>query len=158
MKRILFVCTGNLCRSPMAEYLLQSILEKHGVDDILIESSGTIATEGNHASYRSVKQLWNAEKIDMRPHRARRLTKAHIKEADMIIGMEQYHIDTILSMAPNAKDKTELIGEYMDNEDEMELPDPYGGPEEYFVEVYKLLVKALNNLASKLQAVEGKKS
>ena len=142
----------------MAEYLLQSILEKRKISDVLVESVGTVATEGNNASLRAVRQVWTAERIDMRPHKARRLKKNHIDTADIVIGMEQNHIDAITKLAPDARDKTELIGEYLGLGNGMELPDPYGGPEEYFAEVYELLKGALNTLADKLENGEEEQS
>jgi len=149
VRKVLFVCTGNLARSVMAEYLLQWRLQQIGVNDTHVESAGTIAWDGSPAADEAVRQMAKLG-VDISAHRARRLTKEMIDEADLVVVMERYHRDEALSLAPEAKDKVVMLGEFLPGAEPVEIPDPYGGPPSQFALSLKLLRRGTEEIAKKL--------
>jgi protein-tyrosine-phosphatase len=87
MKTIIFVCTGNICRSPMAEAFLKRILAREGLaTDYVVRSAGVWAANGRPASAYAI-QVMTRRRIDISGHRAHSLTRADVEEADLILAM-----------------------------------------------------------------------
>ena len=126
MKTILFVCTGNVCRSPMAEGIFRQVMK--GRRDIQVMSAGIGAMEGQPPSpyaVEAVKQLG----IDISKQRSRMLTAELVNQADYIFGMTHSHVDTVFLLYPKASEKTFLLREFDDTLDvfEKDISDPIGG-------------------------------
>src|SRR5262245_4123295 len=105
MKTVLFVCTGNVCRSPMAEGIFRKTVEKRG--NYRVVSAGLGAMEGQPPSpyaVQAVKELG----IDISMQRSRMLTADLVEEADYIFGMTHNHVDTVVVLHPAAAEKTFL--------------------------------------------------
>lgn len=123
--RLLVVCTGNICRSPMVMALLREQIRAAGLtDQIEVESAGTAGLEGAAASRYAVEVV--AERgLDLSTHVAQGLTSQAIRQADLILVMEEAHRQRIFHRAPDHLYKVvlfhELVGEHTD------LADPYGG-------------------------------
>ncbi|MCX7785588.1 MAG: low molecular weight protein arginine phosphatase [candidate division WOR-3 bacterium] len=146
---ILFVCTGNSCRSPMAKGIFDKLLEKSRAIkkseiNILTLSAGTNATKGNVPS-EFAQQAVKKYGVDIRHHLSYPLTKERIDLADLILVMENKHKDRVLELVPLAKNRTFLITEYV-GEESKEIPDPFGGPLEKFQEVADLLYELLQKV------------
>ena len=125
MKTILFVCTGNICRSPMAEALFRSL--NHGQSEYQTASAGTGALEGQPPSPLAVRALAELG-IDISSQRSRSLTAELVQQADYILGMTQGHVDTILLLYPQAAERTILLREFDEtlSRSEKDIPDPIG--------------------------------
>lgn len=88
--RLLCVCTGNICRSPMLEYLLRRELPKYGLEDVEVSSAGTGTVDGEPASTHAITAM-NEIGIDIADHRSRRVTAAMAQEADVIVALTVQH-------------------------------------------------------------------
>ena len=126
MKTVLFVCTGNICRSPMAEGLFRHVTR--GRNEFRVMSAGVGAVEGLPPSEHAVRALRELG-IDISKQRSRMLTPEIVDEADYIFGMTHSHVDTILILYPQAAEKTFLLREFDETLDayENDICDPIGG-------------------------------
>lgn len=138
-KKILFVCTGNTCRSAMAAAIFNDIAVKKNID-VMIDSAGIMAADGEPASENAVKVLSEAG-IDLSYHRSKMLSAELIDMADVILTMTNTHKNAILPYAP---DKVFTLKEYVGEKGD--VADPYGGDES----VYRLTAVELNELLIKL--------
>ena len=126
MKTVLFICTGNVCRSPMAEGIFRHAVQGRGNYQVL--SAGLGAMEGQPPSpyaVQAVKELG----IDISGQRSRMLTPDLVQQADFIFGMTHSHIDTVMLLYPQAAEKTFLLREFDETLDwfEKDISDPIGG-------------------------------
>ncbi|VAX15260.1 Low molecular weight protein tyrosine phosphatase [hydrothermal vent metagenome] len=149
MRKILVVCTGNLCRSPMGESLLQKALADRGEDNILVESAGVIARDGYPPAQMAVQEM-KAHGLDISAHRTSPLTKEAINEAEMVLVMERAHLYAALSLAPEASEKVLLMGDFAQDLETDEIDDPYGGNPDGFKETFAIIKQAAENLAAQI--------
>lgn len=138
-KKILFVCTGNTCRSAMAAAIFNDIAVKENLD-VLIDSAGIAADSGENASENAVKAMAEAG-IDLSYHRSKRLTPELIEMADIILTMTVSHKDFLLRYAYG---KVFTLKEYVGEEGD--VLDPYRGD----IEVYRATANELTGLLKKL--------
>jgi len=131
--RILIVCVGNICRSPMAEILLRKHLG--GGDDVVVESAGLAALVGN-----PIDPLAQAVLADNgltgEGHVARQVTAKMIGEADLVLAMQQRHLSALHAISPQSRGKAFLMGRWNGN---CEVPDPYGKTRPVFEESFQLI-------------------
>ena len=135
IKRIILVCSGNVCRSPMAEGILKSELKKRGWDGIGVSSAGISALEGMPPVEQAVT-VCRDEDMDISGHRSRPLKKDMIKRADLILVMEKHQREHILNWVPKAKDKVFLLGGFARGREEMmEIYNPDGPSSIAYIEL-----------------------
>lgn len=142
--KILMVCLGNICRSPLAEGILKSKLP----NSYTVESAGTINMhEGKSPDHRSIKTGKN-NNVDISKQKSRHFTATDFEVFDRIYCMDRNNVKDVLSLAANDqhRKKVSLI---LDNE---EVPDPYWGAEKDFDHVFQLLDKACDKLAAELKS------
>lgn len=140
---ILFVCTGNTCRSPMAAYIMDKVAVENDLD-ILIESAGIFAEPGKKASENAIKALSDMG-IDLSDHRTQPLNEDLIKKSDIILTMTEGQKKLI---EPYAKDKVHTLLEYAGSEGD--ISDPYGGDIEEYKETAQEIYDAIVDIAEKL--------
>lgn len=119
---ILFVCTGNTCRSPLAAAVARELL--HGeTPAIAVESAGTAASPGAHATDHAV-QVAREAGLDLTAHRARPLTRALLQQASLVLVMGEGHRQQVRDLQPGTP--VYLLADYAEGSPE-EVPDPFGG-------------------------------
>ncbi|MEO6788765.1 MAG: ribose 5-phosphate isomerase B, partial [Chthoniobacteraceae bacterium] len=143
-KRILFVCTGNICRSPMAEGLMRHAAQRRG--DISVASAGVATGHGQPASEYGIAALreWN---IDIANIRSQPLSDELVAWATHIFAMTRSHLDAILTFFPEAESKVWLACEFSpDLADSPEVPDPIGQGLHAYLETREILQQAIPDI------------
>jgi protein-tyrosine phosphatase len=146
--KILMVCLGNICRSPLAEGIMRSKLS----DNFIVDSAGTGGWHtGELPDKRSISTAKNRG-IDITNQRARQFKKSDFNTFDYIFVMDNSNYKDVLALAPNeeAKSKVKLIlNETFPNEN-VDVPDPYYGGQDGFENVFDMLNQACEEIARKL--------
>ena len=133
--KILFVCTGNTCRSPTAEGILKKMLEQNRIDNVKVSSAGTHGLQNAPASIFAI-EVARVRNVDLSEHRSRELNRKMIEQADLILAMSQEHLDFINRIDKKAGDKAYLLKAFpqlnlASNEDQNQvvlfIKDPIGG-------------------------------
>jgi glycine hydroxymethyltransferase len=109
---VLVVCTGNICRSPMAEGLLTAVLNEHGISDVQVVSCGVVGWEGSAPMPEAVDALLE-NGIDISGHVARRLDPSMIRSADLVLAMAGEHRESVVRHAPEARGRTFTMKEFV---------------------------------------------
>ena len=149
MKKVLMVCLGNICRSPLAEGILKS---KINTSKIFVDSAGTAAYHvDNLADERSI-EVAKKYGIDITNQKARKFTVKDFDAFDVIYAMDESNYQNILMLARNSDDeeKVQLILNVIDVDKNASVPDPYYGGNQGFENVYKMLDEACEVIANKL--------
>lgn len=121
---IVFICSANICRSPMAEYLLRAALPPRC--GWRVESAGMMAIDGLPASSQAVAVLGELD-IDLRAHCSGRVTAALLRRAALLVPVTRAHRDLLLSLHPPVASRTRLLRSFDPAADSPDLEDPIGG-------------------------------
>ncbi|KXJ42454.1 low molecular weight protein-tyrosine-phosphatase [Marinobacter sp. Hex_13] len=136
--KILVVCVGNICRSPTAEVLLKHRLQENG-KEIAVDSAGLGALVGKDIEP-TARQVLVENGIEPNRHSAKQINIDMIAQADLVLAMEQAHLQHLNEIAPQARGKTFLLGKWLDNK---EIPDPYRQQKPAFDHAYTLIDQSI---------------
>lgn len=152
--RVLFVCTGNICRSPTADAFLRHKVGEAGLSEkIEVDSAGTHGYHvGEGPDHRSVDVL-KSRGVDMSYLRARKFRASDFDEFDLILAMDDGHYSAMLSMKPKTcRAALEMFMDYADIDGVENVPDPYYGGHKDFVYALDLIEKGTEGLLKTIMA------
>lgn len=129
--KILFVCTGNTCRSVIAEYIFNKLIKDEKLDDKIEAISCGTAAQPHYRIPDIVLSLFKKENINFNHHTPTKINRKLLEEADYVFTMEKAQKDYILNYYPEYKEKISLLLEFIDKEGE--IYDPIGLPEEEYI-------------------------
>ena len=142
--KIMFICTGNICRSAMAEWLLKQKLKDKKIENIEVYSSGIYAQDGELSTWEARRVMMDEYSIDMSKHRATNIVNSKIKEMDLILCATSRHKRDVLRIYSELEGKVLTMKEYVgyDREyhDKIDIKDPWG----YDIETYRSCVAEID--------------
>lgn len=155
-KRIIFICSGNTCRSPMAEGILRSKIDEYALDDIYeAVSAGLCVVEESGANEKSIT-VCSENGIDISAHRSRQLTDEMLLDAALILTMTQAHKLDIIQKLPQIRNKVFTLKEYAlkfssePSYDTLDIADPFGGSRDIYQDTFKTIKNYIDIIIQKL--------
>ena len=151
IKSILFVCTGNSCRSIMAEGLMKDALKRLGKVGIKVSSAGVSAIDG-FSPTRETIEVMKLEGVDIAGYQSKSLTDEMIIDSGLILVMAAHHMDDIIRRVPEAAAKTHMLKQYGRRDEslaceELNISDPIGKPMEFYEYTLGEIKREVNRIA-----------
>lgn len=149
--KIIMVCLGNICRSPLADGLLRKKVENIGID-VEVDSAGTSGHHNGEAPDERMQKTAMEFGLDISHLQSRKFIQADFDRFDLIYVMDKSNLSNVLALARNEKDKSKvkLILNEIQPDSDSEVPDPYFGGQQGFYNVYELLDSATDVILEKI--------
>lgn len=164
--KVLFVCTGNSCRSPMAEGILEKMLKEGKLENFEVSSAGISSIDGAPPSLFAM-EVAKKRNVDLTQHRSRQLNKQILRRADLILAMSNEHLEHIRKMDKKALEKTYLLKTFpqnhsASNEDKspsvLYIKDPIGGSMDDYEQCFLDIEKEIRRVFAELISSAGEKN
>ena len=146
---VLFVCYGNICRSPMAEFLFRQMLQEAEIDTIDVMSAGLHAFPGNQSPREAIEVMAEVG-IDMSHHRARALTLDLGARFELVLLMDRHNLREHLTLFPRPRNKAGLLRPFSIGSRGRDIDDPYGEEIESYRTCRDIITESLDGLLSRL--------
>jgi protein-tyrosine phosphatase len=155
--RLAVVCLGNICRSPIADVVLNKRVREAGLDDAVeVISAGTGDWHVGEPMDRRAAALLTAEGYDARRHRAQQVTASWLGELDLLLAMDRANLRDLRSLGPVEEGRVRLFRDFDPEEPGGEVPDPYYGGESGFQEVLAMVERTSVVLVDQVAAALGR--
>lgn len=145
MKKIMFICTGNICRSAMADGLMRKLVKIKN-KDVEVYSCGIFAEDGDKPTFNAIEAI-KEYGVDLKNHRATNIRNSKIEDMDIILCATVSHKNNVKAMYPELRDKIFTMKEYAGfDENDLDIPDPWG----YDIKTYRFCASTINSCLEKI--------
>lgn len=148
MQKVLMVCLGNICRSPLAEGIMLKLIKENNIN-MRVDSAGTSDYHVDEAPDKRTIANATKHEVDLKPLRARQFKASDFDKFDKIFVMDKSNMANVLALATNEehKSKVDLLLNASHPNQDLEVPDPYFGGEQGFEDVFQMVYKACQHIA-----------
>lgn len=147
MVNVLFVCMGNICRSPIAQGVFEDLLRREGLDDeVFVDSAGTGAWHAGEPPDARAQESASNRGLDLSGQRARRVTLEDCQNFDYVIAMDRDNYQSVAALCRNSQAEVRLLLDYAPDSPQQEVPDPYYGGPNGFEHVLELVEESVLGL------------
>jgi protein-tyrosine phosphatase len=152
MVRVLFVCMGNICRSPLAQGVFEDLVRREGLEDeICVDSAGTHSYHIGKAPDPRAQESARRRGLDLGSQRARRIGPEDCESFDYVLTMDEENYEVVAALCRNKTAEVRPFLDYAPGRPEREVPDPYFGGEEGFEHVMELVEEASEGLLADIR-------
>ncbi len=152
--RVVFVCLGNICRSPIAERVAERAAAEAGITGVEFSSAGTISEKYDDPMDRRAAAVLKEHGYRYADHKARRITEIHIESADLVVAMEDVHLRRVLDLAPDPS-KVSLLTEFDPTAvPGSGVPDPWFGSDSGFHDTLTAIEAAMPGLLNRIRELQ----
>jgi len=152
---IMFICTGNICRSAMAHHLLEKRLKDLKIQGVKVYSCGVDANSGEKSTWEAKYVMKNLYDVDLEKHKATNITNSNIENMDLILCATKSHKKEVLRLYPRLEGKVYTMKEYVKydkpNHDKIDIDDPWGYSKEVYIDCSKEISECIELLLKKLK-------